>query len=304
MTDLMFTFPGQGAQKPGMLLNIPGRIMLLEEVSDILHEDASQLDSAIALKHTRSVQLCLLISGVAYARELMSAQIIPHMVAGLSIGAYASAVVAGSLSFFDAVRIVALRGSLMEQAYPHGYGLTAIIGLSIDQIESLCYQVNDVYIANINAERQIVIAGNDHSMAMIVKKALNMGAQKVHRLDINVPSHCKLLDETAHQLMSEFTNVTLTRPKCAYLSGTTGRVLWNTELIADDLAMNMSRTIHWHDAMVAANERGIRLAIEVPPGNTLTQLTKQAFCQGEAISLEQMGTTHIIRLCRHLTEDC
>ncbi|MDC6625763.1 acyltransferase domain-containing protein, partial [Leclercia adecarboxylata] len=124
-------FPGQGAQKPGMLQRLPEApevAATLAEAGAVLGEDALLLDSAEALQSTRAVQLCLLIAGVAGARLLMRDGQRPDYVAGLSIGAYAAAVVAESLTFADALRLVALRGELMQQAYPEGYGMTAILG--------------------------------------------------------------------------------------------------------------------------------------------------------------------------------
>ncbi len=59
------------------------------------------------------------------------------MVSGLSIGAFPAAVIAGALDFASALRLVALRGDLMEQAYPEGYGLTAIMGLTRPRVEAL-----------------------------------------------------------------------------------------------------------------------------------------------------------------------
>jgi malonate decarboxylase epsilon subunit len=129
----------------------------------VLGDEVDTLDSADALKHTRAVQLCLLIAGVAWARELQRQGVNPQMVSGLSIGAFPAAVIAGALDFASALRLVALRGDLMEQAYPHGYGLTAIMGLT-DRVEALM-QGHEVYLANLNAETQIVIAGRDEAMA-------------------------------------------------------------------------------------------------------------------------------------------
>lgn len=136
----LFAFPGQGAQKPGMLQRLPQEPEVLEclaQASAVLGEDARLLDSAEALQSTRAVQLCLLIAGVAGARLLMRDGQRPDYVAGLSIGAYAAAVVAGALDYRDAVRLVSLRGELMQQAYPHGYGMTAILGLSLSTVEGL-----------------------------------------------------------------------------------------------------------------------------------------------------------------------
>lgn len=294
---ILFTFPGQGTQHPGMLRLLPGTEFA--QARDVLGAEADALDSPESLKHTRAVQLSLLIAGVAWARELARRGVSPDIVSGLSIGAYPAAVVAGALDFRDALTLVALRGDLMEQAYPQGYGLTAIMGLTLPQVEALMAD-SGTYIANLNAETQIVIAGSDEAMANVAKRALEKGASKVHRLAVSVPSHCALLAEPAQKLAAAFSRVTLSRPRCAYLSGSTGRVLWQPERIADDLAMNMARTVRWQEAVIAANEREARLAIEMPPGGVLTCLTRQAAWEGESVSLERSGIDVAVHLARRL----
>ncbi|WP_428944194.1 malonate decarboxylase subunit epsilon [Pantoea sp. FN060301] len=295
---ILLTFPGQGPQRPGMLQQLPAGDAILAQASEVLGEKAGELDSETALQHTRAVQLCLLIAGVAHARDLLAKGLEPDMTCGLSIGAFPAAVVAGALSFEAALKLVALRGDLMEQAYPHGYGLTAIVGLTQRELETLL--VEESWIANLNAERQLVIAGSEAAMEAVGKRAMAAGAQKVHRLAVSVPSHCALLAEPASKLAEAFNTVTLTRPRYAYLSGSSGRVLWQPEQIADDLAQNMSRTVRWHEAMIAANERDVQLAIEMPPGSVLTGLTRQAFVSGEMLSLEQGGSELALTLAKRL----
>ncbi|WP_414165799.1 malonate decarboxylase subunit epsilon [Superficieibacter sp. BNK-5] len=294
---ILFTFPGQGTQRPGMLQQLPGSEM--EQARAVLGDEADTLDSPEALHHTRAVQLALLIAGVAWGREMQRRDVEPDIVSGLSIGAYPAAVVAGALDFADALKLVALRGDLMEQAYPYGYGLTAIMGLTLSQVEALL-EGSGAYIANLNAETQIVIAGSDEVMAEVARRALDKGASKAHRLAVSVPSHCALLAEPAQKLVAAFNNVTLSRPRCAYLSGSTGRVLWQPEKIADDLAMNMARTVRWQEAVIAANEREARLAIEMPPGGVLTCLTRQAAWEGESLSLERSGVEVAVHLAKRL----
>lgn len=294
---ILFTFPGQGTQHEGMLQNLPGTV--LAKARDVLGAEVDSLDSSEALKHTRAVQLSLLIAGVAWARELERRGVVPDIVSGLSIGAYPAAVVAGALDFADALTLVALRGDLMEQAYPHGYGLTAIMGLTLAQVESLVAG-SGTYIANLNAETQIVIAGPDDAMADVAKRAMAKGASKAPRLAVSVPSHCELLASPAQKLVEAFSHVTLSRPRYAYLSGSTGRVLWQPERIADDLAMNMARTVRWQEAVISANEREARLAIEMPPGGILTCLTRQAAWEGESISLERSGVDVAVHLAKRL----
>ena len=295
---ILFSFPGQGAQRPGMLHALPDGDALLNEASEVLAEDVRLLDSAEALEHTRAVQLCLLIAGVAAAHALQRQGVMPDMTAGLSIGAYPAAVMAGALDFSDALRLVSLRGTLMEQAYPQGYGLTAIVGFSEQQLRPLLG--DDCWLANINGPQQLVIAGSNEAMARVAAAVRADGARCARRLAVSVPSHCALLDKPARELEKAFSGVTLHPPRCAYLSGSSARVLWQPEKIADDLALNMARTVNWYEAMVAANEREVRLAIEMPPGRVLTGLTRPAFGEGEAISLEQSGEALVCRLATRL----
>jgi len=294
----LFTFPGQGTQRPGMLQSLP-RDKTWQVAHQVLGDELMQLDSAVALQHTRAVQLALLIAGVSAARQLIASGVQPDMVCGLSIGAYPAAVIAGALDFTDALHLVALRGELMEQAYPQGYGLTAISGMTLAQVEALVDGQNS-FIANINAETQIVIAGSDSAMAAVAQRALAQGAQRAQRLAISVPSHCALLDSPAQQLKAAIDKVRLQRSQFAFLSGSSARVLWQPERIADDLAMNMARSVRWHEAMVAAKERDVRLVIEMPPGEVLTGLTRSVQCQGECIALERSGAEVALRLFQRL----
>lgn len=293
--NVLFSFPGQGAQRPGMLQQLPDGDALLDEVSEVLAEDARLLDSAEALRHTRAVQLCILISGVAHARALERQGTVADITAGLSIGAYPAAVIAGALAFSDALRLVSLRGTLMENAWPQGYGLTAIVGFP--QADLLPLLGDDCWLANVNSPQQLVIAGSDAAMARVGAAAKSLGAQRACRLAVSVPSHCELLAKPAQALAQAFHDVTLHRPRCAFLSGSSARVLWQPQQIADDLAYNMARRVNWYDAMIAAEEREVRLAIEMPPGAVLTGLTRQSFSQGgEAIALEQSGPELAARL--------
>src|SRR5271163_3057663 len=167
---IAFLFPGQGAQREGLLQQLPQHAEVartIQEASAVLSLDLDSLDSAEALKSTAAVQTALLIAGVATARALMAEQVHPAAVAGMSIGAFGAAVVCGTLSFADALGLVPLRGELMETAFPSGFGLAAIEGLKEVQVEGIVDRIATAalpaYISNINAPRQIVVAGSDRA---------------------------------------------------------------------------------------------------------------------------------------------
>ncbi|WP_233859131.1 malonate decarboxylase subunit epsilon [Paraburkholderia sp. HD33-4] len=299
----VFTFPGQGSQKSGMLATLPDHVeacRALEEASDTLGYDVRSLDDAASLRSTIAVQLCLLIAGVAQARVLSACGCEPDIVAGLSIGAYPAAVTAGALRYADAVRLVALRGHLMERAYPSGYGMTAIVGLRQRPLEALIARVNraatPVFLANLNAETQMVIAGSDTAMQELVALALEQGAQRCERLDVAVPSHCALLDEPAAALAEAFAQVTVHAPRTVYLSSSAARPLFDGRRISADLAGNMARQVRWYDTMRLAWERGARLAIEMPCGNVLTRMTRTTFDDGIAASSSETALPDLCML--------
>ena len=198
--------------------------------------------------------------------------------------------VAGALSFSDALHLVSLRGELMQQAYPQGYGMTAIIGLQLSTVETLLAQVHSedapVYLANINADNQVVIAGCDKAMHAVAELARSRGAGVAKRLAVSVPSHCPLLEKPAQALAEAFARVELKNPKIAYLSGSRARPVSKVEALRDDLAFNMCRVVDWRGTVQSAYERGVRLQIELPPGAVLTGLARRVFEQGTVTAFD------------------
>lgn len=301
--SVLFTFPGQGAQRVGMLHALPEHAQVahtLEEATDALGYDVLRLDDATTLRSTVAVQLCLLIAGVAQARVLQANGHEPDMVCGLSIGAYPAAVVAGSLPYGDALRLVALRGRLMEQAYPCGFGMTAIIGLDQRTLERLIGEVSieaePVFLANINTPTQLVVAGSDAAMLRLAELAVEHGAQRYERLDVAVPSHCPLLNAPAAALAHAFEAVDVRTPRMVYLSSSIARPLFDRSRVAADLASNMARQVRWHETMRLAWERGARLLIEMPPSNVLTRLASDVFAERVAVNCSETALPDLIAL--------
>jgi malonate decarboxylase epsilon subunit len=304
--SVLFTFPGQGAHKPGMLHALPEHpetARTLAEATQALGRDVLALNSADALRSTIAVQLALLVAGVAMARVLAAHEAAPRMVAGLSIGAWPAAVVAGVLDFADAVRLVALRARLMEDAYPSGYGMTAIGGLTHQQLEPLLAQVHGpdtpVYLANLNAPRQLVIAGRDAALDAVAGLALAHGANRAERLAVPVPSHCALLDEQARTLACAAALVATRRPRITYISSSAARALFDGERIVADLAANMARPVLWADTLRHAWERGARVALEMPSGSVLTRLALDAdFGAGTALCADGNRLDTLVQVAR------
>jgi malonate decarboxylase epsilon subunit len=304
--SVLFTFPGQGAQKPGMLHALPDHLeaaRTLAEATTALGRDVLAMDGADALRSTVAVQLSVLVAGVAMARVLAAHGAVPQMVAGLSIGAWPAAVVAGVLDFADAVRLVELRARLMEDAYPSGYGMTAIGGLTRQQLEPLLAQVNGlatpVYLANLNAPRQLVDAGRDTALDAVADRALARGANRAERLAVPVPSHCPLLDAQARMLACAAAQVACRRPRITYISSSAARALFDGERVVADLAANMARPVLWADTLRHAWERGARVAVEMPSGSVLTRLAQDAdFGAGRALCADGNRLDTLVQAAR------
>jgi malonate decarboxylase epsilon subunit len=289
--SILFTFPGQGVQRPGMLHALPQNVHVrnvLAEASETLGRDVLSLDSAHALRSSIAVQLSLLVAAVAMARLLSDEAGPPDAVAGLSVGAYPAAVTAQVLSYADALRLVELRAQLMEAAYPIGYGMTAIMGLEQAALEPLIAQVHSraspVYLANLNAPTQLVIAGSMLAMKRVGALAQHRGAYAVKPIAISVPSHCPLLDAPAAQLAQAIDTVPVSPPRRRYFSASLVRVLQSPPRITDDLARNMAVPVKWHDTTVLAYEQGVRLTVEMPPGSVLTKLSTAALPETLSVS--------------------
>jgi malonate decarboxylase epsilon subunit len=307
---LALQFPGQGAQSAGFLHRLPAHPLVhatLDEASQVLGTDVLALDTAEALGSTVAVQIGLVVAGVATVRVLADAQLNPDISAGLSVGAYAAAVSCGALQFDDALRMVRKRAELMEAAYPSGYSLAAISGLTEQQLETLAAQQAEqgmarVYIGNVNAPRQIVIAGSDAALDALIARALSAGARKATRLAVSVPSHCELLANAADELIDYARDVPFHTPHSLYIGNRGGRPLHTPEAIRDDLATNMRYTVRWFDVLTVMLEMGAQVLVEAPPGQVLTDIVREQSPQTTAIAASSLAPERWIATVRRRLE--
>jgi malonate decarboxylase epsilon subunit len=216
------------------------------------------------------------------------------------VGAFAAAVVADVVSLEDAVGLVKIRAEKMIELYPTGYGLSAIIGLSESQVVNIIRAIttDQVFLANINAPRQIVIAGSETGMERVLDEALRQGARKAERLDVSVPSHCPLLQPVAGLLQLRFSTLRLRNPKMTYIGNVNARPMRTSELVANDLANNIAHGVRWHDATTVARELGCNLFLEMPPGHVLTDLAKENLPGVNALAIEKDLLPRALRLAK------
>lgn len=294
-------FPGQGSQYPDMLAKFNEDQItreIIKEANDVLNIDVSTLTTREALKETSAVQLSLLISSVATFKLFEAENVAFDFVAGHSVGAFAAAVSSEVMSFEDSLNIVKLRGELMDQAHPKGFGVGVVIGLNETELTELLTE--EVYLANINSPTQITLSGKIEGIESVLNRALSKGANVAKLLDVVTPSHSPLLNDVSIELKKALKTVELNQPNIPYASNQGGRVLFDKEEIRKDLWKSVALPVQWHDATSILYERGVRLFIEAEPGSVLTKLANQAFPKARAMSVSENGFEN----CLYLAQKC
>ncbi len=305
-----FLFPGQGAQSPGFLHRLPWRESVhrtLDEASRALGLDWTQMDSESALASTVVVQVGTLVAGVAYARLLAAERAFPDAVAGLSVGAFTAAVASGALEFRDALELVRLRGTAMEQGFGRGgFGMLAILGLAEREVSGLVERIAEksgpLYLASVNAPAEMVIAGSEAALEAALQAVQQAGA-RAQRLKVAVPSHGPLLDGVSSQVRQAMRGVCLGRARVPYVSNCRARALTRGADIAEDLILNVSHTVRWHESVTLLYELGCRLFIEMPPGRALSGLVRQEFSEARAAAAIDVDTESVVELVRRASSD-
>ena len=303
--SVAFLFPGQGSQRPDMLHDLPDHPAVHETIAqatEVLDRDVLDLDTLETLASTVAVQLALLITGTATARVLNEEGGRADFVAGHSVGAFAAAVATGALTFPDALRLVDLRARAMQEAYPHGYGMGVIVGLDERTVSRLAAEAGTpktpVYAANVNAPLQISVSGASDALEKVLTLARKHGARRTQRLAVPTPSHTPLMAPIAAELKRALADVAMHSPAVPYLSNVGGRALHDPEEIRDDLAQSVEHPVRWHDATTLLFELGVRLFVELPPGDVLTRLAADAFPDARCVAVDDAGTDSALLLVR------
>lgn len=280
-------FPGQGSQEVGMLAALaaahPVIDETLKEAADALGHDLVGLirnGPAEELNKTRNTQPALLAASVAVAR-LWQAQggPAPVALAGHSLGEYSALVVAGSLGFADALKLVELRGELMQAAVPQGVGaMAAAIGVEDDLVEKACaaYTGDGVLEpANYNAPGQVVVAGSRTAVDWLVANAKTFGIRKMMPIPVSVPSHCSMMRGAAAQLGERLKSVAIQTPKVPVLHNLDGRPRSTPDDIRTALVEQLYRPVRWAQTIRQLDGDGVRALLECGPGKVLATMNKR-----------------------------
>nr|WP_314688575.1 ACP S-malonyltransferase [uncultured Pantoea sp.] len=287
MTQLAFVFPGQGSQTVGMLAELAADNPQIEatfrEASDALGYDLWQLvqqGPAEELNKTWQTQPALLAASVAIYRvwqQKQGAQ--PVLLAGHSLGEYSALVCAGVLAFADAIKLVELRGKLMQEAVPEGTGaMQAIIGLDDEAIRKACEEsAQDEVVSpvNFNSPGQVVIAGNKDAVERAGAACKAAGAKRALPLPVSVPSHCALMKPAAVKLAVALEEIIFNAPDVPVVNNVDVKCESDAAAIRNALVRQLYSPVRWTESVQFIAEQGVTQLLEMGPGKVLTGLTKR-----------------------------
>ena len=287
MTKFAMVFPGQGSQAVGMLKdlaeNYPVVKSTFDEASQVLGYDLwalVQAGPAEELNKTWQTQPALLAASVAIYRVWQSINgPQPEFMAGHSLGEYSALVCAGVIDFKDAIKLVELRGKLMQEAVPSGTGaMFAIIGLDNESIQKACEQAAQGQVVapvNFNSPGQVVIAGNKEAVERAGALCKEAGAKRALPLAVSVPSHCALMKPAADKLATTLNNMTFNAPQFAVINNVDVKVESSAANIKAALIAQLYSPVRWTETVEEMAKQGVTQLVEMGPGKVLTGLTKR-----------------------------
>lgn len=287
MSKFAIVFPGQGSQTVGMLAELAEQYDVVKqtfaEASEVLGYDLWALvqnGPAEDLNQTHRTQPALLTSSVAIWRvwqEIGGAQ--PEVVAGHSLGEYSALVCAGVIDFKDAVKLVELRGQLMQAAVPAGVGaMSAIIGLDNDAIAKACAEAAQDQVCspvNFNSPGQVVIAGNKEAVERANVLCKEAGAKRAMPLPVSVPSHCALMQPAADKLAEALESITFSAPAVPVINNADVATETDPAAIKSALVKQLHSPVRWTESVERMAGEGVESLLEFGPGKVLTGLTKR-----------------------------
>ena len=295
MAKTAFIFPGQGAQYVGMGKDfydaIPAckeTIKLAGEVSG-LDMEALLFEENENINITEYTQIAMLAVEVAMLKAVEEKGIKADVTAGLSLGEYGALLTAGVMDEADVFRLVRKRGIYMQEEYPQGGAMSAILGLDTDTIEKICEETEgQVSVANYNCPGQTVITGEEDAVAKAAEKLAEAGAKRCVSLKVSGPFHSPLLAGAGEKLRAELENVTVNDMKIPYLTNVTGDYVTDKEQVKDFLARQVASSVRWQQSVEKMIADGVTTFIEIGPGKTLAGFMRKINKDVTVINIEKV----------------
>lgn len=301
MSKTAFVFPGQGAQYVGMGKDFYENYETAKAVFDLAKE-ATGLDVAKLcftenedLNVTEYTQIAMLATEVAILKVLEEKGVKADLAAGLSLGEYGALAAAKVMELEDLFRLIRSRGIYMQEAYPVGGAMTAVLGLDADTIRNICEETEGIVsIANDNCPGQIVITGEENAVAAASAKLQEAGAKRCIPLKVSGPFHSALLSGAGEKLAAELENVKVNEPEIPYICNVEAAYVTESAKVKDLLARQVSGTVRWRETMEKMLADGVDTFIEVGPGKTLTGFLKKMSRDVKVMNVENIENLNAV----------
>ncbi len=286
---LALVFPGQGAQAVGMGRDLaetyPAAREVFEEVDEALGEKLSNLiweGDADALTLTANAQPALMATSIAALRALESegARVDgAAFVAGHSLGEYSALAAVGAIPVADAVRLLRLRGTAMQEAVPVGDGaMAAILGLGLSEAKSLAERAAEGQVceaANDNDPSQVVLSGHREAVERAVALAKEAGAKRALLLPVSAPFHCSLMQPAAERMAEALDSTEIVAPRVPVISNVTAAPERTPERIKRLLVEQVTSSVRWRESIERMASEGVTEIWEIGAGKALSGMIRR-----------------------------